>query len=101
MPLDLMSTIVRCIIIGQCRFLPIEKQENMTIQQKVGITIKELRKERGMSQETFAYESGIDRRYMSDIENGKRNISLDILERIAGKLEIRLSELFFKMERIE
>ena len=75
-----------------------KNMEEMTIQQKVGITIKELRKERGMSQETFAYESGIDRRYMSDIENGKRNISLDILERIADKLEIRLSELFLRVE---
>lgn len=73
----------------------------MTIQQKVGITIKELRKEQGMSQETFAYESGIDRRYMSDIENGKRNISLDILERIADKLEISLSKLFQKAEEFK
>ena len=72
----------------------------MTIQQKLGITIKELRKEQGMSQETFAYESGIDRRYMSDIENGKRNISLDILERIADKLEISLSKLFQKVEEL-
>ena len=72
----------------------------MTIQQKVGIIIKKLRKERGMSQETFAYESGIDRRYMSDIENGKRNISLDILERVADKLGIRLSELFLEVENI-
>ncbi len=66
----------------------------MTIQEKVGKTIIKLRKERGMSQETFAYESGIDRRYMSDIENGKRNISLDILERVAVKLEISLSGFF-------
>ena len=72
----------------------------MTIQQKVGITIKELRKERGMSQETFAYESGIDRRYMSDIENGKRNISIDILERIVDKLGIRLSDLFLRVEEL-
>lgn len=73
---------------------------DMTIQQKVGIIIKELRKERGMSQETFAYESGIDRRYMSDIENGKRNISLDILERIADKLKIQISDLFLKVEEM-
>ena len=50
-----------------------------------------------MSQETFAYESGIDRRYMSDIENGKRNISLDILERVADKLGIKLSEFFLEV----
>ena len=72
----------------------------MTIQEKVGKTIIKLRKERSMSQETFAYESGIDRRYMSDIENGKRNISLDILERVADKLEIKLSEFFLEVENI-
>lgn len=96
-----MCTIVRCIINTYCRNLLRINFNNMTIQQKVGITIKELRKEQGMSQETFAYESGIDRRYMSDIENGKRNISLDILERIADKLEISLSKLFQKAEEFK
>ena len=72
----------------------------MTIQQKVGITIKELRKEKGISQENFAYESGIDRRYMSDIENGKRNISLDILERVTDKLEIKISDFFLRVEEM-
>lgn len=72
----------------------------MTLQEKVGKAIIKLRKERGMSQETFAFESGIDRRYMSDIENGKRNISLDILERIADKLNIRLSDFFLQVEEV-
>ena len=72
----------------------------MTIQEKVGKTIIKLRKEQGMSQETFAYESGIDRRYLSDIENGKRNISLDILERVADKLGIKLSEFFLEVDKI-
>ena len=74
--------------------------DDMTIQQKVGITIRELRKEKGISQENFAYESGIDRRYMSDIENGKRNISLDILERVSEKLEIKISDFFLRVEEI-
>ena len=79
-------------------FCDMKNIDSMTIQEKVGKTIIKLRKERGMSQETFAYESGIDRRYMSDIENGKRNISLDILERVADKLGIRLSEFFLEVE---
>ena len=66
----------------------------MTIHEKLGKAIIKLRKEQGLSQETFAYESGIDRRYMSDIENGKRNVSLDILERIADKFEVKLSDFF-------
>ena len=73
----------------------------MTLQEKVGKTIIQLRKDRGFSQETFAFEAGIDRRYMSDIENGKRNISLDILERACQKLEIKISEFFVVVEGIK
>lgn len=73
----------------------------MTLQEKLGKAIIQLRKERNLSQETFAYESGIDRRYMSDIENGKRNISLDILERIAAKLNLPISGLFLVVESIK
>ena len=72
----------------------------MTIHEKLGKAIIKLRKEQGLSQETFAYESGIDRRYMSDIENGKRNVSLDILERIAERLNIPISGLFLVVESI-
>ena len=50
----------------------------MSLQEDLGRTIVRLRKEKGYSQEAFANEAGIDRRYMSDIENGKRNISIDI-----------------------
>ena len=72
----------------------------MTLQEKVGKTIIQLRKERGLSQDTFAFEAGIDRRYMSDIENGKRNISLDILERVCQQLGIKISEFFVVVEKI-
>lgn len=47
----------------------------MTLQEKLGKAIIQLRKQRGLAQEQFANEAEIDRRYMSDIENGKRNIS--------------------------
>ncbi len=73
----------------------------MTIQEKLGKAIVQLRKERNLSQEIFAYDAGIDRRYMSDIENGKRNISLDILERISQKLGLKISELFAIVEGME
>ena len=73
----------------------------MSIQKKLGKAIVLLRKEKGLSQESFAYDAGIDRRYMSDIENGKRNISLDILERISQKLGLKISELFAIAEGIK
>lgn len=72
----------------------------MTIQEKLGKAIVQLRKEKGLSQEAFAYDAGIDRRYMSDIENGKRNISLDIIEHISQKLGLKISELFAVAEGI-
>ena len=73
----------------------------MTIQEKLGKAIVNLRKERGLSQEIFAYDAGIDRRYMSDIENGKRNLSLDIIERISQKLGLKISELFAIVEGMD
>ena len=73
----------------------------MTLPEKIGKVIVSLRKQRDISQETFAYESDIDRRYMSDIENGKRNISIEKIERICNNLEIKLSEFFLLVEKIE
>lgn len=71
----------------------------MSLQVDLGRTIIRLRKEKGYSQEAFANEAGIDRRYMSDIENGKRNISIDILDRVCNKLGIKISEFFVEVEK--
>ena len=63
----------------------------MVSQEQVGKTIIRLRKLRGLSQEKFALESGIDRRYLSDVENGKRNISFELLNRLADYFGVSLS----------
>lgn len=73
----------------------------MPLQTNIGIVIQQLRKKRGLSQERLALEANIDRRYMSDIENGKRNISLDIMERIASHLDINVSELIHHAEVVD
>ena len=72
----------------------------MNIHEKFGLAVAVLRKEKGYSQERFALEANIARKYMSDIENGKRNVSLDVIKRIAEKLEIRVSDLFLKVEEM-
>ncbi|MBR6125404.1 helix-turn-helix transcriptional regulator [Candidatus Saccharibacteria bacterium] len=64
------------------------------------MTLKALRAEKGVSQEKLALSTGIDRRYMSDIENGKRNISLEIIEKLAAFFEMKVSELFQRVEQI-
>lgn len=73
----------------------------MPLQTNLGIAIQQLRKKRGLSQERLALEANIDRRYMSDIENGKRNLSLDIMERIANNLGIEVSELIRQAESVD
>lgn len=50
--------------------------------------IKRLRKERGMSQEDLAFESGLHRTYISGIERGIRNVGLDNIGVIAKALGV-------------
>ena len=73
----------------------------MNLQRKFGLVIKEIRLEKGLSQESLANQSDIDRTYISDIEKGERNISLKIIERLSETLQISLSELFKKIEEYE
>lgn len=65
----------------------------MDIKEKIGKRIKELRKENNISQEALANISNIDRTYIQSIEQGERNISIKILEKIAKGFKISLSEL--------
>jgi transcriptional regulator with XRE-family HTH domain len=66
----------------------------MDIKLKIGQRIKELRKELEISQEALAYKAEVDRTYVTDVENGRRNVSVEILERIIKALEVSISEFF-------
>ncbi|WP_340616572.1 helix-turn-helix domain-containing protein [Xenorhabdus entomophaga] len=59
-----------------------------------GQRIRYLRKEAGMSQEAFADKCGLDRTYVSGIERGVRNPTLEIIYVIANGLQIELNDLF-------
>lgn len=67
---------------------------------QLGMRIKFLRKERKWSQEDLALEADVNKNYISDLENGRRNPSLEILEKIAIAFNISLSELFKGIETI-
>lgn len=64
------------------------------IRKKLGQRIKEKRLQLGLSQEKFSLLINMDRTYFASVENGKRNISILNLEKIANGLNISLSELF-------
>lgn len=61
---------------------------------KIGKRIRELRTEKGYSQESFAYEVGLDRTYMGSVERGERNIATLNLIRIAKCLTVEIGDLF-------
>jgi len=65
-----------------------------TIQQQIAQRIKQLRKDQRISQEVFAEKAGIDKKYLSDIECGKRNVSVTIVEVVALTFGLSLQEFF-------
>jgi len=70
----------------------------MDIKQKVGNRIRELRKGLKLSQETLALKAEVDRTYVTDVENGRRNVSLEILERLIKALNVSIAEFFNSKE---
>ncbi len=64
---------------------------------RFGQRLRQLRKERGYSQESFALEAGLDRSYYGQIERGEQNIALKNQYKIAKQLGIELSELFIDL----
>jgi transcriptional regulator with XRE-family HTH domain len=60
----------------------------------LGVRIKELRKRTGLSQDQLAEHVGIEAKYLSRIEVGKRQPSFETLENIADSLHVEMKELF-------
>lgn len=68
-------------------------QTNHILRTAFGQRIRDLRKEQGISQEAFADRCGVMRTYMSRIETGAANPSLEAAKVIADGLGISLSDL--------
>ena len=65
----------------------------MNINTKFVLHLKELRKKYKFTQERLAELSNLDRSYLSEVEGGKKNISLEKLEQIAHAFDLTLSQL--------
>ncbi len=70
----------------------------MDIKDKVGQRIRDLRHELGISQEALGNKAGVDRTYVTDVENGHRNISVEILEKLIKALEVSFQDFFTTKE---
>ena len=64
------------------------------LEKRIGKKIAMHRQKRKLTSEQLAYQFGISKGYLSDIENGKRLPSLQMLEKIAQALKVDIRELF-------
>lgn len=60
----------------------------------LGTKVQRLRKSEGYTQEELAEHIGISRTHMGHIEQGRKSPSLEIIDKIARKLKVKVSELF-------
>lgn len=66
----------------------------MDVKAEYGKKVREIRKVKGVSQESLADLAGLDRTYISDIENGKRNVSIETIFKIAEALDTSVVKFF-------
>lgn len=69
-------------------------ENGLAIKQLIGSRIKELRRARELSQEELSEKVGISSKYLSSIERGKENPTLDTFIGLAKALDIEILELF-------
>lgn len=71
-----------------------------SIENLFGQILRELRIEKGISQEDLGFKSGYHRTYISLLERGQKNPSLQTIFRLAKALEISPSEIIRRIENI-
>lgn len=65
---------------------------------RLGVVVRGRRLAAGYSQEAFADAVGVHRTFMSTVERGRSNLSLDTIERIAAALGVRVGDLLLEAE---
>jgi CheY-like chemotaxis protein len=64
------------------------------VKKEFGATVRAFRRQLGISQETLAERAQLHRTYVTDVERGARNLSLESISRLANALELSISSLF-------
>lgn len=59
----------------------------------LGVEIRKMRQQIGMSQEELAYKADLDRSYVGGIERGEHNVALMSLVKLAAALNVKVSDL--------
>ncbi|GMX65762.1 helix-turn-helix transcriptional regulator [Paenibacillus elgii] len=75
--------------------------ENNEVLKSIGARIRDLRKERGMSQESLGEKGGFHYSYIGQIERGEKNVTILNLVNIAAALEVSVTQLFSYVDEEE
>lgn len=70
----------------------------MQLQKQVGLRLRQLRKQKGLSQEALAALCNLHRTYIGLIERGERSLSITTIEEIARALDVAPGRLFEEIE---
>jgi len=65
----------------------------MDIRQRLAVNLRRVRLEKGWSQEAFAHEADLHRTYISDLERGARNPSIEVVDKLAVALGVAVGAL--------
>lgn len=76
-----------------CRYNKIVSMAYTDERSFLATNLKEARRTRGLTQDDVAALSGVNRAYVSDLENGKRNIGIDCIGRLAAALQVSAASL--------
>ena len=70
------------------------------VKTQFGTSVRKWRTRLGISQEELAGRAGLHRTYVSDVERGARNLSLESIQKLASALEVSVSRLFAQSETL-
>ena len=70
-----------------------------TLAREFGELVRRLRQDRGYSQEEFSFRVGLHQTYVSSVERGERNVTIQTADRIAKALDTTLTEMFGQLGR--
>lgn len=73
---------------------------NAELSQNFGKIIRELRKEKKLSQEELGFQSNLHRTYIGMIERGEKNITLENIEKLSKGLGVSIKLIFEKLNKI-
>ena len=65
-----------------------------TVKSRFGSRLRQLRDERGYSQEELAERAGLHRNYVGGVERGERNVALENIVKLAKALSVPPRDLF-------